>query len=196
MADLFVVRHGETEWSLSGQHTGRTDLPLTDEGRTQARALRPVLHRCSFALVLASPLQRARETAALAGLSPVFSDDLLEWDYGSYEGRTAADIRAERPGWDIWRDGAEGGETPAEVAARAERVIARVLPALDQGDVCLVAHSHFLRMLATRWLEQEIDFGARLPMEPTAVGRLGLRRGIRVLHEWTAPPDRSRITRS
>lgn len=193
MADLFIVRHGETAWSLSGQHTGRSDIPLTDEGCAQARALRPVLHRISFALVLSSPLERARRTAELAGLAPSFEDDLLEWDYGAYEGRTAADIRAERPEWDIWRDGAPGGESPDQVAARADRVIARVLPALEQGDVCLVAHSHLLRMLTVRWLEQEHAFGARVPMEPTAVGRLGLRRGIRVIHEWTAPADRSRL---
>lgn len=181
---IVAVRHGETEWALARRHTGRTDIPLTDHGRTEASALRDRLAGRAFALVLASPLSRAWETAALAGLSPEPCDDLLEWDYGDYDGLTSAEIRRDRPDWDLWRDGCPGGEAPAEVAARADRVIERSLSA--DGDVCVVAHSHLLRVLAVRWLEQPLELGARLPLATASLSELGLDRGVRVLRRWSA----------
>ena len=146
---LVVVRHGETEWSRSGQHTGRTDIPLTDEGRRQAELIRTALAGFDFALVLVSPLERARQTADLMGLGNAeLRDDLAEWDYGTYEGLTSAQIHELRPGWSLWVDGCPGGEDAAAVGARADRVLAEVR-AVD-GDVALVAHGHLLRVLAAR----------------------------------------------
>src|SRR5262249_2409652 len=146
---VVLVRHGQTEWSRSGKHTSTTDLPLTEEGERAARAL--TLRDRSFALVLSSPRLRAREPCALAGLSGEIDDDLAEFDYGSYEGLTTPEIRETRPDWSLWRDGAPGGETPAQVGARVDRVIARCLAA--EGDCALFAHGHVLRILAARWLE-------------------------------------------
>lgn len=159
-------------------------MPLTDAGRETARALAPGLAARRFALVLCSPLQRARETAALAGIEvDEVLDDLVEWDYGAYEGRTAVDVREEeRPGWVLWRDGAPEGESPDEVAARADRVIERI--ARVDGDVCVVAHGHLLRMLTGRWLEQPPAFGQRLPLPAGRLGELGWERGTRVLRGW------------
>ena len=180
---LVLIRHAETEWSISGQHTGRTDLPLLDEGRERARRLAPQLAGQNFALILTSPLQRATETARLAGLDAAEHEpDLVEWDYGDYEGRTKSDIRAERPGWQLWRDGVPNGESPREVAARADRVIDRALAA--GGDVALVAHGHILRMIAVRWLEQPLELGARLPLAAGTVAVLGTERELRVLRQW------------
>ena len=180
---IVLVRHAETEWSVSGQHTGLTDLPLLDEGREHARQLAPQLAGRDFALVLTSPLQRASETALLAGLDAAEQDpDLVEWDYGDYEGRTTSDIRAERPGWQLWRDGVPGGETPAAVAARADRVIERALAA--EGDVALVTHGHILRMVCVRWLEQPLELGARLPLPAASLAVLGTERELRVLRHW------------
>lgn len=184
---IVLVRHAETEWSKSGQHTGRTDLPLTGEGVAQARGLRAALARYRFARVLSSPLQRAVETARLAGLEDVeLDDDLREWDYGVYEGRTTAAVHEERPDWDLWSDGAPGGESPDDVAARADRVVRRLEAA--GGDVCVVAHGHVLRMLAGRWLEQPPDFGRRLPLPPAHLSVLGWERGARALRAWALPP--------
>lgn len=151
--NVYPIRHGETEWSLNGRHTGVTDLPLTANGRRLAAALKPVLAKQSFKLVLVSPMQRARDTAELAGLGEgaIVEPDLMEWNYGDYEGLTPAQIHASRPDWMIFRDGCPNGEAPAEVGARADRVIARSRAA--DGDVALFAHGHILRVLAARWIE-------------------------------------------
>ena len=179
---IFLLRHAETEWSLSGQHTGRTDLPLVEAGRERATQLAERLSKQEFALVLSSPLQRAAETARLAGVAAAPEPDLREWDYGDYEGRTGKDIRAERPEWLLWRDGGPNGETPEEVAARADGVIERALQA--DGDVLLVAHGHILRMITVRWLEQPFEFGARIPFAAGHMGVLGTEREARVLRGW------------
>jgi probable phosphoglycerate mutase len=182
--ELWLIRHAETEWSAAGRHTGRTDLPLTDAGRAAARALRARLAGHRFAAVLVSPLQRARDTAELAGIGggARVRDDLLEWDYGAYEGRTTADIRAERPDWFLWRDGTPEGETADDVGARVDRVIDEALGV--DGDVAIVAHGHVLRALAARWLEQPAAFGARLALETGGVSRCGFEREVRVLTGW------------
>ncbi|MFD6552645.1 histidine phosphatase family protein [Streptomyces sp. NPDC058398] len=159
MGELIVIRHGQTEWSLSGRHAGRTDVPLTEAGETTAEALAPRLARRPLAAVLSSPLSRATRTAELAGLTDVRPDpDLLEWDYGGYEGLTAAQIRELRPGWDLWRDGVVPGDTGhpgeriQEVAARTDAVLDRIRPLLRDGDVAVVAHGHLARVLTVRWL--------------------------------------------
>jgi probable phosphoglycerate mutase len=159
MGELIVIRHGQTEWSLSGQHAGRTDVPLTDEGEATARALAPRLARRRLVAVFSSPLSRAMRTAELAGLTGAEPDpDLLEWDYGGYEGLTAEEIRASRPGWDLWRDGVVPGdaEHPGEllqqVTARIDRALDRIRPLLSDGDVAVVAHGHLARVLTARWL--------------------------------------------
>jgi broad specificity phosphatase PhoE len=149
---VYLVRHGETAWSVSGRHTGSTDLPLTPQGEENARRLGRRLSGVSFALVLTSPLQRARRTCELAGFGAqaLVDADLVEWHYGIYEGRTRADIQQERPGWDLFRDGCPGGEMPAEVGARADRVLSRLRSV--QGQALVFAHGHILRVLAARWL--------------------------------------------
>jgi broad specificity phosphatase PhoE len=184
--EVWLVRHAETEWSRDGKHTGRTDVSLTDQGRAVARALGDRVEQRSFALVLTSPLERARETAQLAGLGEhaQVRDDLLEWNYGEYEGITTADIRAARPDWYLWSDGAPGGETPAQVSARCDRVIAEALDA--GGDVALVGHGHILRALAARWVEEEVAFGGRLFLSTGTLSVLGFEREIRVVRSWNA----------
>jgi probable phosphoglycerate mutase len=181
---IFLVRHGATEWSVTGQHTGRTDIPLTDEGRRQAERLGARLTREHLALVLVSPLSRARETARLAGFGDVaeVDPDLVEWDYGAYDSLTAAEIRRERPGWTPWHDGFPGGETLAQVAARADRVLARVR-AVD-GDVALFAHGHILRVIAARWLEQPPEQAARYYLSTASVSALGWERETSVIERW------------
>ena len=181
---IVAIRHGQTAWSLARRHTGRTDVPLTDAGREEARAIAPRIAGREFAAVYASPLSRAHETARLAGLEPELDDDLMEWDYGAYDGMTTAAVREARPGWLLWRDGCPGGESPDDVAARVDRVIARAIA--TEGDTCLVAHSHLLRMLATRWLEQPHEFGARLPLATASVSELGWDREHRALRRWSA----------
>lgn len=152
---IYLARHGETAWSLSGQHTGLTDLPLTDRGERNARALGERLRGLSVVKVFTSPLQRAARTCELAGLgaAAVVDRDLVEWDYGAYEGRRTDEIRAERPGWRLFRDGCPGGESPHQVGARADRVVSRVRGL--EGDVLLFSSGHFLRVLAARWLALE-----------------------------------------
>lgn len=186
--EIFCVRHGETEWSLSGQHTGLTDIPLTQEGRELARLLRPLMARQRFALVLVSPLQRARETCALAGLSEtaVVDPDLVEWNYGIYEGLTSAQIRHDRPGWILFRDGCPGGEAPEEVGARVDRVIARAIAA--GGDVVLFAHGHLLRTLAARWIGLAPQEGRRFQLDTGTICILGFYREVRSVNVWNAPP--------
>jgi broad specificity phosphatase PhoE len=182
VAEIVLLRHAETEWSKAGKHTGRTDIPLTDAGRERAMKLPGMIAGRSFALVLSSPLQRARETAEIAGLQPELDDDLMEWDYGAYEGRTTKEIRVDRPDWDMWTQGVPEGEAPEDVAARADRVIARAAAA--DGDVCLVAHGHLLRVLGARWVEQPASFGSRLWLGTGAMCVLGRQRGVRALLGW------------
>jgi broad specificity phosphatase PhoE len=181
---VLLVRHGDTEWSRSGQHTSRTDLPLLAAGEAAAEALGRRLSEYEFALVLASPLMRARETARLAGLADVveITDDLRELGYGEYEGRTTADIRVERPGWSIWSDGAPGGEPLPEAAARVDRVIARAEGA--GGDVALFAHGHILRIVGARWLGLPPDAAAGLALSTASLCILGFERERRVIWLW------------
>jgi broad specificity phosphatase PhoE len=180
--EVWLLRHAETEWSRTGRHTGRTDVPLTEAGRERARALRDRLAGRTFALVLSSPLSRARATAELAGLEPQLRDDLVEFDYGEYEGITTAEIRERRPGWDLWRDGSPGGETAEQVGRRVDRVIEEALAA--GGDVAVVAHGHVLRALAARWVEQPAAFGGRLALDTGAISVLGFEREARVIRHW------------
>lgn len=181
---VLLIRHGETEWSRSGQHTSRTDLPLLDDGRPGAEALGRRLAGRSFALVLTSPLARASETARLAGLADAAeaSDDLRELGYGSYEGLTTAQIRAERPGWDLWRDGSPEGEPVAAAADRADRVIARAEAA--GGDVALFGHGHILRILGARWLGLPPELAAGLALSTASLCDLGYERERRVVWLW------------
>ena len=183
-SEVVLIRHGATEWSESGRHTGRTDIPLVDDGRAAARALAPRVAKWEFSLVLVSPLQRARETSELVGLGEhaVVDDDLREWDYGDYEGRTTRDIRESDPGWTIWSGPVPGGETPEEVAARADRVIARV-DATD-GVVALVAHGHILRVLGARWCSFAPTAGSRLALDTCHLSVLGYEREMKVIHTW------------
>jgi broad specificity phosphatase PhoE len=184
MPVVMLVRHGETEWSLSGQHTSRTDLPLLEGGVHVAEALGRRLAERSFALVLASPMMRARETARLAGFGQALeiTEDLHELGYGEYEGRTTAEIRVERPGWDIWTYGAPGGEPLESAAARADRVIARADAA--GGDVALFAHGHILRIIGARWIDLPPQAGARLALDTASLCILGYERERRVLRLW------------
>lgn len=184
---VFVVRHGETEWSLSGQHTGTTDLPLTDHGRQVARLLGPVLGKESFALILTSPLQRARETCRLAGFGDVVNidPDLSEWNYGRYEGLTSAQIHATAPGWRLFRDGCPGGEQPGEVGARVDRVIAKARAV--EGNVLLFAHGHVLRVFAARWLGLPPSGGQHLLLDTATVNVLGYYRDIPAIQRWNVP---------
>ena len=184
MNELWLIRHGETEWSLSGAPTGASDIPLTAEGRRRAAALGEYLHGRKFALVLSSPLSRARETARIAGYGEVMQidPDLCEWDYGDYEGRKTADIRNERPDWSLWRDGVPGGEAIEDVAARARRVIARAQEI--EGDVALFAHGHLLRILAACWLELEPADGRLFVLGTASVSILGYERQTPVITGW------------
>ncbi len=185
--NVFAIRHGETAWSLTGQHTGTTDLPLTDNGRRLAERMRPVLARETFALVLTSPLRRARETCELAGLAgpAVVDADLVEWNYGEYEGLTPKQIHAVAPGWLIFRDGCPGGEAPEQVGARVDRVIARARAV--EGDVALFAHGHLLRVLAARWLELPAVAGQHFLLDTGTLNVLGYYRGIPAVKTWNAP---------
>jgi broad specificity phosphatase PhoE len=184
--EIVLIRHGQTEWSRSGQHTSRTDLPLIEEGREHAVKIGFELSRRSFALVLTSPLRRARETCELAGFGAraVISDDLREWDYGEYEGLTTPQIREKRPGWNLWRDGCPGGEMPAEVSARADRVTGRLRKA--DGDAVVFAHGHILRVVAARWIGMAVEAGARLALSAGAISALGFERETAVIQRWNA----------
>jgi broad specificity phosphatase PhoE len=180
-----LVRHAQTEWSIAGRHTGRTDVPLTDRGRDVARSLAGKLRERPFDRVLTSPLSRAVDTASLAGVPNAERDsDLLEWDYGDDEGRTTPQIREQRAGWLLWRDGAAGGEVAADVGARVDRVIARIT--VRDEDVLIFAHGHVLRVLAARWLEQPADFGARLVLGTGTPSVLGYEHDVRALRCWNA----------
>lgn len=181
---LWLLRHGETPWTILGRHTGRTDLALTRRGEQEAAALSSRLGRHRFDLVLTSPLLRAKETSRLAGYGEraIAELDLQEWDYGAYEGRTTAEIRIEQPSWTIWEAGAPGGEAPSDVGRRADRVIARAL-AVD-GDVALFAHGHMLRVLAARWLGLPPSAGGSLALDTASVSVLGFERERRVIRLW------------
>jgi broad specificity phosphatase PhoE len=189
MAELWLIRHGETAWSLSGQHTGRTDIPLTARGRQQAELLGRRLMKKRFALVLTSPLRRARETCELSGQGDkaIPDDDLLEWNYGEYEGKTSAEIRKEVPGWTIWTGGVRGGESADEVGERVDRVIARSLAA--HGDVALYAHGHVLRILAARWLGLAATGGRYLGLDTASLSKLGYERETQVIRCWNESYD-------
>lgn len=191
MGDLYLVRHGETEWSASGRHTSWTDLPLTDKGEHQAKSLAPLLAGHPFALALTSPLQRAARTAELAGIVGALPEPgLCEWDYGAYEGITTAEIHRTRPDWYLWRDGVppgpsgHPGESPAEIGARADRVLGRVVPVLEQGDVVLVAHAHFLRVLTARRLGLAAGEGRLFQLGTGTVSRLTVEHGWPAVGEW------------
>ncbi|MBM5815774.1 MAG: histidine phosphatase family protein [Cyanobacteria bacterium K_Offshore_surface_m2_239] len=185
--DVVLARHGETTWSLSGQHTGATDLPLTPAGEAAARALGPVLGSLSFARVWASPLERARRTGELAGYGPrlVLDPDLMEWNYGAYEGRTSAEIGAETPGWLVFRDGCPEGESPDAVGARVDRVIARLRQ--GPGPTLLFSHGHLLRVLAARWLGLPPLAGQNFLLDTTTISVLSDYRGTPALGCWNAP---------
>jgi probable phosphoglycerate mutase len=183
---VVLVRHGETEWSSSGRHTSYSDIALTPRGCDQARELASRLEGVDFSLVLSSPMQRARTTCEFAGLAThcEITDDLAEWNYGEYEGRTTKDIRTEVPGWTIFRDGAPDGETADEVAARADRVLVRAVDA--GGVVALFSHGHFLRVLGARWIGQPASAGAWLGLDTATLSCLGREREQRVLRVWNA----------
>jgi len=180
--EIWLVRHGETEWSRSGQHTSRTDLLLTADGERQAEGLRRMLAGHEFALVLSSPMKRAIETSRLVGLTPQISEDLREWDYGDYEGLTTAEIQKRVPGWTVWTGPAPNGETVEHVAARAEQVISRAQAA--GGDVALFGHGHLLRVLAARWIGLEPSGGRLLALSTASLSVLGHERETRVIRLW------------
>lgn len=184
--EIVLARHGETEWSRTMRHTGRTDVPLTEAGRAQARALASRLAERDFALVLTSPLSRAVETCNLAGLgeSAERRDELMELDYGDYEGLTTATIRETVPGWAVWTHGSLGGEAVDDAGARLDPVVAELAGA--EGDVAVVAHGHILRILAARWLEQPAAFGARLALATGTLSVLGWERETRCVRSWNA----------
>ena len=204
MGELIVLRHGETEWSRSGRHTGRTDIPLTARGEAAAAALAPALARRDICAVFTSPAGRAVRTGELAGLIgpdvpwPVKVDpDLQEWDYGGYEGRTTSDIRKERPGWYLWRDGVipgdaqHPGETVRQVGDRVDAVLAAAAPLLADGDVALVAHGHSLRILTARWLRLDPDCGRLFRLDTGTLSTLGTEHGMPVITTWNVPPSAS-----
>ncbi len=188
---IVLLRHGATEWSTSGRHTGRTDLPLLDHGRRQAEAAGAMLREFGydFAQVLTSPLRRAAETCALAGFAAEEDPDLVEWDYGAYEGLTSEEIRARHPGWSLWEDGVADGERLADVARRADRVVARARAA--EGDTLCVAHGHLLRVLAARWLGLPPVAGRLFVLGPGAVSVLGWEQEWPVVEAWGHRPGGS-----
>ena len=184
--EIVLVRHAETEWSLSERHTGRTDVPLTERGRERAVALGLELEKRQFELVLTSPLARATETCLLAGLDDraVRRDELMEWDYGAYEGRKTLEIREELPGWSLWRDGVPEGETADAVAARVDRVLAEIRSVA--GDALVFSHGHLLRVLTVRWLGLEPDAGRLLALDPGSLSVLGYERETSVVRLWNS----------
>ena len=188
MSELWLVRHGETEWSKTGQHTGRTDLALTAEGERQARQLRRRLERHTFSRVISSPLQRALRTCQLAWPGDaVTDDDLMEWDYGAYEGRTTAQIRTEVPGWLVWTHPMVNGESLEAIGARCDRMIDRALAI--GGDVALFAHGHVLRIFGARWLGLPPDGGRLLTLDTASLSVLGFERNQRVIRCWNERSD-------
>jgi broad specificity phosphatase PhoE len=196
MGDVILLRHGETEWSKSGRHTGRTDIPLTPGGEAAAAALAPRLARREITAAFSSPARRAARTAELAGLTDVKQDpDLWEWDYGGYEGMTTPQIQEQRPGWYLWRDGvipgdaAHPGETVQQVGERVDRVLARAEPLLADGDVALVAHAHVLRVLTARWLRLDPSDGRLFRLDTGTISTLGREHAKPVILSWNVPPS-------
>jgi broad specificity phosphatase PhoE len=186
LQQVYLIRHGETEWSLNGQHTGVTDLPLTENGRRVAKLLEPVLAKETFERVLTSPLERARKTCELAGLGEraAVDSDLMEWNYGRYEGLTSKEIRAQAPGWMLFTDGCPGGEIPEQVGARADRVIRRVREV--EGNVALFAHGHIFRVVAARWLGLPPAAGCHFLLDTATLNILGYYQGIPAVKLWNA----------
>jgi broad specificity phosphatase PhoE len=184
-SELWIVRHGETEWSASGRHTSHTDLPLTHAGRDQARGDADALAGVGFSLVLCSPLLRARETCRLCGFEQAaeLCDELREWDYGDYEGLTSPQIHEQRPDWSLWSDGCPGGESPQQVAGRIDRLLERV--AGVDGDVACFAHGHILRVLTARWCEMDVAAGARFALVTAGIGVLGHEHATQVVSRWS-----------
>jgi probable phosphoglycerate mutase len=184
--EIYLVRHGQTEWSLSGRHTGRTDIPLTTAGEEAARKVASRLPAIDFAAVWSSPSQRARNTCTLAGFGDtvVIKDDLAEWDYGAYEGITTKDIQAQRPGWEIFRDGCPNGETAADVGARADRIITQLREI--NGNVLIFSSAHFLRVFATRWISLPPEDGKRFVLDTTSISTLGYDHDLSepVIRRW------------
>ncbi len=187
---VYLLRHGETEWSLNGRHTGVTDIPLTENGRSAARRLEPILAQETFALVLTSPLQRARDTCDLAGLGKRANTetDLIEWNYGEYEGLTTQQIRQTRPGWSVFRDGCPGGESPEQVGARADRLLVKIRA--TEGNVALFGHGHFSRVLAARWINLPANYGEHFLLDTATLNVLGYYRESPALKMWNAPLPR------
>lgn len=190
MTELFLVRHGETEWSKSGQHTSTTDLPLTDHGREQAELLNGRLLPADFEMILTSPRLRARETARLAGFTgdatAVIEDDLVEWAYGDYEGRTSPEIRQTRPDWDLWRDGCPGGESPTDVVKRLNRVVDTVRSSGAERSI-VFAHGHALRVLTLCWLGLDVTLGDQFPLHTATISVLGWEKNEPALQRWNGP---------
>jgi broad specificity phosphatase PhoE len=196
MGDLILLRHGQTEWSQAGKHTGRTDIPLTPHGEACAAELAPILAKRNITAVFTSPAQRAVRTAQLAGLTGGQTDpDLWEWDYGGYEGLTTAQIQQQRPGWYLWRDGVipgdkdHPGETVEQVGARTDRVLAKVEPLLSDGDVVLVAHGHVLRVLTARYLQLPPADGKLFRLDTGTLSSLGTEHDEPVITTWNVPPN-------
>jgi broad specificity phosphatase PhoE len=188
VGELVLIRHGETEWSLDGRHTGNSDIPLTEVGRGQAESLRDALRSHRFERVVSSPRQRSLDTCRLAGLGDRVEvmDDLAEWDYGEYDGITTRQIREGRPDWVLWRDGCPGGESPDEVGARADRALTELGGV--EGDVAVFSHGHFLRVLAARWVDLETAAGAKLALDVATLSVLGFEHEVdRVIAAWNAP---------
>lgn len=189
LMELYFIRHGETEWSRSGQHTSFTDLALTPRGEEEARTLAPFLQGIAFTHVACSPRRRAQQTCALAGLAaPVIDPDVAEWNYGEYEGVLSATVRATRPDWDIYRDGSPGGESPVEISARADRVIAKVRT--HEGRVAIFSHGHFGRVLVARWLGQPLGSGRHFHLDTASVSILRFDEGKAVIQKWNLTPGR------
>ena len=184
---VYLLRHGETDWSLNGRHTGVTDIPLTENGRKLARQLQPILAREKFVMVLTSPLQRARDTCELAGLGTLASvdRDLMEWNYGEYEGLTTEQIRQTRPDWSVFSDGCPGGESPLQVSVRADRIVSRVRTV--DGNVALFSHGHILRVLAARWISLSASYGENFLLDTATLNVLGYYRESPAFKIWNAP---------
>jgi probable phosphoglycerate mutase len=188
MAEIVLIRHGQTEWSANGRHTSYTDLDLTETGVEQAREVGKRLGGRAFAAVLSSPRKRALRTAELAGLTVTgTTEDLAEWNYGEYEGITTAEIRKTRPGWSLWTDGCPGGESPEQVGARLDQVLARATTLLDRGDVALVGHGHSLRVCGARWAGLPARDGGLLKLDTATLSTLGFEHETRVIDTWNAP---------
>jgi broad specificity phosphatase PhoE len=187
MGEIVLIRHGQTEWSANGRHTSYTDLDLTEAGEQQAREAGARLNGRTFVAVISSPRKRALRTAELAGITVTeVTEDLAEWNYGEYEGVTTATIRESEPSWSLWTDGAPGGESPGQVAARIDRVLARAGQLLAGGDVALVAHGHSLRVTGARWIGLPASGGGKLVLGTATLSTLGFEHGNRVIDSWNA----------